>query len=88
VAVEDPDISCKAPTEEEIIAGLRKLKNSKAPGCCDIAPEMLKERGTCSGVMADFSVPVHMERWRDTAGLVKGNYYGCTLIALTPAINA
>ena len=42
-AVEDPDISCGAPTEEEIIAGLRKLKNGKAPGCCGIPPEMLKE---------------------------------------------
>ena len=42
MAVEVPDISCKAPTEEEVIDCLRKLKNGKAPGCCNIAPEMLK----------------------------------------------
>jgi len=44
-AVDDPDISSSAPMEEEVISALKKLKNGKVPGCCNIAPEMTKGSG-------------------------------------------
>ena len=44
-AVDDSDISCSVPTEDEVKADLKKLKNGKAPDCCYIAPEMRKAGG-------------------------------------------
>ena len=34
-----------APTEQEVLDALKKLKNRKAPGCCRIPAELLKYGG-------------------------------------------
>ena len=70
-AVEDPDISCDAPTAEEVAAALRKLKNGKAPGCCNIVTESQRPY---NGGMADLPVPVHMDEWYYPTGLEEGNH--------------
>jgi len=45
VAVDDPDISSSVPMEDEVKSAPTKLKNCKARGCCNIAPEKLKASG-------------------------------------------
>ena len=41
-AIEDPTINCSEPTVKEVINCLNKMKNSKAPGICNITLEMRK----------------------------------------------
>jgi len=38
----DPAISCARPSEEEVQRALNRLKNGKAPGICNVPPELLK----------------------------------------------
>jgi len=45
MAMDEPDISSSAPTEDEVKSALKKLSNGKAPGCWNIAPEMLTAGG-------------------------------------------
>jgi len=44
-AVPDPTIDCSPPTEEEVMMAVSHLKNSKAPGLCNLPAEVLKNTG-------------------------------------------
>ena len=44
-ATEDPTIDCSEPTTQEVINNLNTTKKGKAPGICNITPEMMKAGG-------------------------------------------
>ena len=45
-AIEDTTIDTSEPTAKEVVNCLNKMKNGKAPGLCNITPEMMKAGGS------------------------------------------
>ena len=54
----NPAISCAPPSEEGIQRALNRLKNGKAPGICNVPPELLKYgiRIAWNGSLPSFSL--------------------------------
>ena len=60
-AIEDTTINTSEPTKKEVIDCLNRMKRGKAPGICNITPEMLKAGGSECGI---WLTNIYQNVWR------------------------